>query len=147
MNRVINDDPRNNGIKVSVHYSWYVNPSVLVYNLKSVSSDKSPADVFRAFLQFAEEVSDKNFKEVILAFRGKPKFKMDGDYFQEIGKEYSWQNPIYTVRTFPEHLTKPDGSRAYDVWTGGLLGVLGKQMDDQNDFHRKWYIDDMLSDY
>ena len=127
MNTVISDDSRNNGIKVSVHYSWYMNPSILVYNLKSVSSDKSPADVFRAFLQFAEEVSDKNFKE--------------------IGQEYSWQNPIYTMRTFPEHLSKPDGSRAYGVWTGGLLGVLGEQMDDHNNFHHKWYLDDMLSNY
>jgi len=33
----------------------------------------------------------------------------------------------------------PGGSRAYSGWIGGVLGVLEKQMEDFNDFHKKWY--------
>jgi len=143
MNAVIKDDPRNNGVEVSVHFGYYINPSILVYDLKSISGANSMVDVFRVFLQFAEKVQSKKFDVVELSFRGKTKFKINGDYFQTLGKEYSWQNPVYKMRTFPENLMNYDGSRAYPMWTGGLLGVTTKQMEDFNDFHKKWYLEDM----
>ena len=146
MNSVIKSDPRNDGINVTVTYGQYVTPSKLIYDLKSVSSTNSMADVFRVLLQFAEKMSSKNFKEVILSYKGKAKFKIDGKYFQTLGKEYSWQNPVYTIRTFPENLKNLDGSQAYGQWTGGLLGVLEKQMEDFNDFNEKWYLKDMSTD-
>lgn len=143
MNSVIKADPRNEGIKVTVHFGTYVNLSKLIYNLKSVSATNSMADVFRVSLQFAEKMCSRDFKEVVLAYKGTAKFKIDGDYFQKLGKEYSWQNPVYTMCTFPENLKNLDGSQAYGQWTGGLLGVLKEQMEDFNDFHRKWYLDDI----
>jgi len=57
--------------------------------------------------------------------------------------EYESQNPVYTIRTFPENLYTIDGKNVYGEWTGGLLGVVTKQMEDFNDFHKKWYIDEM----
>ncbi|BAI80353.1 conserved hypothetical protein [Deferribacter desulfuricans SSM1] len=144
MNNVIKSDPRNSGIEVSVHFGNYFNPSVLVYDLTSISSTNSMADVFRVFLQFAEKMQSKEFKVIELSFKGKTKFKINGDYFRTLGKEYSWQNPVYTMRTFPEHLMNPDGYRAYPEWTGGLLGVLVKQMEEFNDFHKKWYLEDIV---
>ena len=144
MNDVLKGDPRNEGIKVSVHFGNYVNPSILVYDLRSISGTNSMADVFRVFLQFAEKMQSKKFDVVELAFRGRTKFKIRGDYFQMLGKEYSWQNPVYIARTFPENLMNPDGSMAYPKWTGGWLGVVEKQMEDFIDFHKKWYLDDMV---
>lgn len=144
MNEVIKDDFRNRGVKVSVHYGNYINPAVLIYDLKTISYEKSPLDVFRVFLQFADEVKFKKFKHVILSFRGKAKFMLSGDYFQKIGLEYSWQNPIYTIQTFSQNLMNPDGLLAYPEWTGGFLGVSLKQMEDFNDFNEKWYLDDIV---
>ena len=102
--------------------------------------------MFRVLLQFAESVKDYNFEIVELAFRGNTKFKLGGVYFKQLGEEYSWQNPIYTARTFPENLINPDGSQAYGQWTGGWLGVLNEQMSDFNDFHDKWYLDDLIKE-
>jgi hypothetical protein len=44
------------------------------------------------------------------------------------------------MRTFPKHVYKPDGKNAFGSWTGGLLGALGKEMDDFSEFHKQWYI-------
>jgi len=149
MNEVIKEDFRNDGIEISVHFKNYVDSSVIIYNLKSVSDDKSMADVFRVFLQFAEKAysSSTETDTLELQFRGKTKFKITGEYFQTLGKEYSWQNPVYTMRTFPENLMNPDGSRAYPEWTGGWLGVMGKQVEDFNDFHMKWYLEELFEKY
>lgn len=146
MNDVLKDDPRNNGVEVLVHYSNYVNSSILIYDLKSISKTNSMADVFRVFLQFSEKVQSKKFDVVELSFMGKTKFKIKGDYFQTLGKEYSWQNPIYTIRTFPKNLINLDSSMAYPEWTGGWLGVVEKQMEDFNDFHKKWYLEDIAKE-
>jgi transposase len=137
---VIQEDYRNKGIEVSVHYENYINPNILIYDLKKVSPDKSKADVFRVFLQFADKIQDKQFKNIHIAYKGIVEFTFNGDDFQTIGKEYSWQNPTYTMRTFPEKLYTPDGIKAFSSWEGGILGVLNEQMQDFNDFHDKWYL-------
>ena len=143
IDEVITQDYRNEGIKVNVYTDGF-SSSVLVYDLQSVSYDKSRADIFRVFLQFAEKVSSEYFSEVKLAYKGIIKFRIDGWYFQQLGEEYFWQNPVYTIRTFPEHLKYPSGIKAYPTWTGGIIGVTTEQMEDFNDFHDKWYLDDML---
>jgi hypothetical protein len=144
MNNVIKSDSRNQGVRVSVHYANYINPSVLIYDLSSINNSNSKLDVFRVFLQFAEKVKEKNFKIVELSFIGKTKFKLNGTYFKKLGQEYTWQNPIYTSRTFPENLMTPDGLNAYPEWSGGIIGVALKQMNDFSDFHDKWYMEDLL---
>jgi hypothetical protein len=142
MNDVLQHDPRNTGIAVSVHYGTYVNPALLIYDLKGVSGNNTMTDVFRVFLQFADRMQARRFEMVELCYRGRPKFTIHGEYFQKLGAEYRTQNPVYTVRTFPENLLRPNGSRAYPEWTGGLFGVLAKQMEDVAAFHRSWYLDE-----
>ncbi len=81
----------------------------------------------------------QTFKDVQLYARGQEKFKLDGAYFKQLGDEYSWQNPVYTIRTFPSHVMNPDGNPAYSDWQGGILAVTTQQLDDFNDFSDKWY--------
>ena len=146
MNEVLEGDSRNAGVQVTVHYGTYVNPSVLVYDLRALSGTNSKIDVFRSFVQFAEKMKDKRFDRIELCFRGNTRFTLDGDYFQTLGREYGTQNPVWTMNHFPENLHLPDGSRAYSTWTGGWLGVAGKQIEDFNDVHDKWYMRELLQE-
>ena len=142
---VLSGDPRNKGIEASSHFGSYVDSRLLIFDIKAVDAEKSPADVFRVLLQFAEAVRGRHFDKVVLAHRGKAKFQLEGSYFRQLGEEYSTQNPIFTMRTFPEHLVRPDGTKAFGGWTGGLLGVVKEQLDDFGEFHRQWYVDDMVA--
>ena len=137
----INEDPRNKGISFNIRYDYFVIPSRIVFDLKSISVDNSPADVFRVLLQTASSLKNSKYSIVKLAYKGKVKFVIKGEYFSQLGKEYGFQNPVYTMRTFPENLYDVEGKQAYGTWTGGWLGVVGKQMEDFNDFHHKWYLD------
>lgn len=142
----INEDNRNDGISLDVHYKFYVIPNTLEFDLKKVPSDKAVADIFRVFLQTSYALKDKKFDKVELKCRGTLKFILNGDYFQQLGNEFEEQNPIYTMRTLPENLYNPNGELSYNKWEGGMFGVLGKQMEDFNDFNRKWYMDDMMNE-
>jgi hypothetical protein len=139
--RVLESDGRNTGISASAHFGRYIDTSVLVFDLEGVSPTSAPIDVFRTLLQYAAAVKDKRYSRVELAHRGTTRFVMAGEYFAQLGTEYRQQNPMYTMRTFAEHLYRPDGQRAYGEWSGGIFGVLQKQMEDFSDFHREWYME------
>lgn len=138
-------DSRNAGIKVLAHYGGFVNPNVLVFDLRGLSGDNSPMDVTRTLLQYAERQKDRRFDRVILSYKGTAKFELEGDYFRTLGKNYEHKNPVYTLRTLPENVYRLDGSPAFGTWTGGLLGVVGKQMEDLNELHRQWYLEEYAS--
>jgi hypothetical protein len=144
MNEVLSEDSRNSGISVRVHYGYYIDLSALVFDLRAVLMTNSQVDVFRVLLQYTAKMKSSHYGKVHLAFRGETKFVLDGEYFQQLGQEYGAQNPAYTMRTFPAHLKRPDGSEAYGSWTGGMIGVLQKEMEDFSNFHAKWYLDELV---
>ena len=139
----LSDDPRNQGLSVHVTYRWYVNPRVIVFDLRSVSPTNSAADVTRTLLQAASGLKTKEFESVVLAHRGTPKFMLNGSFFRKLGAEYGSQNPVYTLRTLPENVYTLDGRKAFSTWTGGLLGVTGRQMEDLAEFHKQWFVSDL----
>jgi hypothetical protein len=47
----------------------------------------------------------------------------------------------------PEHVYALDGTPAFGTWTGGWLGVMGKQLDDSNEFHKQWWVNEALGDF
>ena len=147
MNDVISSDYRNTGIKVKTNYEIFINTEILIYNLTQISSDKSMADVFRVFLQFAEKTASSKFSKVVFAYSGKKKFYVNGEYYNKLGKEFNFQNPVYTTRTFPVNLYNLDGTKPYPGWTGGLFGVVGKQVEDFKDFHKQWYLNELTNVY
>lgn len=140
--KVIKGDYRNEGIEVSL-YTQGITSHTLIYDLESISNTNSMADIFRVFLQMADSLKNEKFDYVYIAFRGKTKFIIKGEYFQQLGQEYSWQNPVYTIRNFPSNVFNIDGSPAYGAWEGGVLGVLQKEMEDFTDFNKKWYLNDL----
>lgn len=133
----------NEGERVNVYYDYYINPKVLVYDLKGISEFDNRTIVFATFLKLAGDLKTRDFDTVKLCFRGKEKFKIKGEYFKRLGEEYEFQNPIYTIDHFPENLLKPDGTNAYSSWTGGELVVVMKQIKDFSDFNDKWYMNDL----
>jgi hypothetical protein len=133
-------DSRNQGIEVKVHYQSYVNPSRLCFDLRAVSGQNSMADVFRVLLQSSKALRSHEFQRVDLQYRGDVRFVLEGAYFKQLGDELDSQNPVYTMRTFTSHLYRPDGTKAFPEWTGGLLGVLAKEMEQFNEFHKLWYL-------
>jgi hypothetical protein len=145
LDNVLVADSRNQMVKATAHFDGWIDFDTVVFDLTDVSPSGSRMDVFRCFLQFAQAMKDREFKHVVLAARGKQKFILGGDYFHQLGEEYQSQNPVYTMRTFAPHLTAMDGSHPFSEYTGGLLGVLTKEMEQFSEFHNQWYVNDFSS--
>lgn len=142
MNDVINADYRNKSVDVSVHYENYINPNVLVFDIKKIGYTTSSADVFRVFWTFSSKMKKKKIDKVILSSKGKPKFYIKGDYYKQLGNKHNIENPIFIIRTFPENVYKNNGTKAFGTWTGGWLAVANKQMEEFNELMKIWFIDD-----
>tara|TARA_B100000927_G_scaffold47009_1_gene34213 strand:+ start:290 stop:796 length:507 start_codon:yes stop_codon:yes gene_type:complete len=142
-NLALNEDTRNAGVHTWIHYEYFINPSTLVIDLRNVDADKSSVDVFRVLFQIAEEFEGRDFSKVYLSSKGKKKFYIQGAYFEELGSSYSYQNPMYLLRTFPENTFSINGTKAFSTWTGGAFGVFGNQMDDLNELALDWFIEDL----
>jgi hypothetical protein len=147
ISEIVESDPRNRGVSVVSHFNWYINPNVIVFDIRGISPNKSRIDVSRFLLQFSEKLKDNEYERIILSFKGESKFMLKGDFFKEIGLKHGIQNPIYTLRTLPQHVYNIDGTNAFVTRTGRWMGVLGQQMDDLNAFHSQWYLNELELDF
>lgn len=130
--------------QVWAYYRFGVLPTVIVFDIRDLTPTASAASVIGDLLRLSAELKDREFDAVHLAWRGETRFILPGEQFRTIGREYAYQNPVYTIRTLPQHLLRPDGRPAYSTWSGGMLGVLGAQMEDVNRFAGEWFIDDYI---
>jgi hypothetical protein len=133
-------DSRNAGFEISASYAGLFDTSTLVLDLRRVDS-ASPADLMRGVFSAAAAMHKENerFDSVVLARLGDPVFIMSGSDFASLGEQFAGgQNPVFLIRTFPEKLKLPHGTPAFSGWTGGVLAVVAKQMQDANDAARQW---------
>ena len=127
---------------VLAYRRWLISPSSVVFDVRGVEGTASMVGMDRALFKAAEALKDRDYDQVILAHRGTAKFILDGARFNTIGQERSSQNPIYVIRTIQQDIKNMDGSPAFGTLSGGWLGVLGAEMEQHNEFHQKWWVED-----
>jgi hypothetical protein len=129
---------------VAVYRRWLISPSEIVFDVRSVESTATMAIIDRMLFKTAEALKGRSYDGVVLASAGTARFVLEGARFRVIGEERSFQNPIYVIRTLQEHVRNLDGSQAFGHWEGGWLGVVGKQLEDHNELHMRWWIRPLL---
>ena len=145
LQRVLLADPRNHVVKAKAHFDGWIDTHSVVFDLADVTGDSSQMDMLRVLLEFAKEQKDHQYQRIVLAAYGQKKFTVPGDYFQQLGREYDTQNPVYTIRTFSHHVSTMDGAKPFPEPDGGLLWVLKEEMEQFNDFNKRWYLDDFAA--
>jgi len=145
LQRVLLNDPRNHIVQATAHFDGWVDTHTVVFDLTDVSGEASSTDIFRVLLQYAQAQRDNRYDNVILAAYGQKKFVIPGSYFQQLGQEYATQNPVYTIRTFPHHVTAMDGSQPFPEVYGGVFYVLPKELEQFKNFNERWYLNDFLA--
>lgn len=144
LERVLLEDPRNHVIRASARFDGWVDLKTISFEIVAAGQEAAPLDGFRVFLQYAKEMQENRYNRVILSSHGVKKFIISGEYFQTLGREFSDQNPVYTIRTFAHHVTTLDGQAPFPEPHGGLLFVLGEEMKQFGEFSKRWWVDDAL---
>lgn len=134
----VDQDSRNSGFKFEVRFSYYLKFNELTINLIEVGSHNAPLDLMRSILQISRSLEGLEFEYVNLQRNGQDRFIIPGSYFYKIGQEFGIQNPIYTVRTFPENVLNTKYTHAFRKHDGGVLAVAAAQLNDFKDFADAW---------
>lgn len=133
-------------VSMVAYRRWLVLPGTLVIDVRDVKGTASMADMDRNLFKAAEALKDQRFDTVVLAYHGTPKWLMDADAFQTIGRERAFQNPVYVMRTMQQDVKSLDGTSAFPALYGGWLGVLGDELDQHKRFHEGWWLTPALGD-
>jgi hypothetical protein len=137
MNDVLKESTSFNGMSVSAHYKYWVVPSVVEYDLQSLTVRQTPIDVHAALLKFAERVRSKRFSQIDISYHGTPKFSVDGASFQRVGDEYAKHNLAYALYTFPRTARPVGASKPAPAALSDRDALL--------QFHQQWYGDDPMT--
>jgi hypothetical protein len=113
IDRVIERDDRNAGMVVRAHWRWFVDPTVLVYDLRETGAGAKGIDVLRALFQFAYRQKDHRFERVVLAWQGTPRFYLTGTDFADLGRQYPNRSPVDAMVVIPPMIRRLDGARAF----------------------------------
>jgi hypothetical protein len=135
LNAVLERDERNAGMTVRAHWRYYVDPTVLVYDVRGVSPETSRLDVLRAFLQFAYRQKGRTFGRVQLCRQGAARFTIRGADFAELGRQYPFRSPVDTVPLVAPLLYRMDGTRAFPA-VGRSPSAGGGEADPASAFDR-----------
>lgn len=138
LNDVLERDNRNQVMTARAHWRWYVDPTVLVYDLQGASGDATGVDVVRAFLQFAYRQKDRHFDRVELAWRGASRFYVQGGDFAELGRQYPSRSPVDTIPILPGMLYRLNGSKAFSTRPGTFVEQNQQRLLDFTSFINTW---------
>lgn len=140
--RALDQDPRNTPVHIVTYHRALVLPGTLVVDVWGTAPTATPLDVLRVLMQAAATLHERSYDTVVLAYRGRPRFTLPGFYFQQLGHDYGQgENATALIRTLPQNVRTLDGNAAFETWTGGMLGVLDRQMDDVLTFSRRWWME------
>lgn len=132
-------------VSLSAYRRWLISPDAIVIDIRAVKGTASMAAMDRNLFKAAEALKDQRFGTVVLAYRGTPKWLIDADAFQTIGRERAFQNPVYVMRTMQQDVKTLDGAPAFPASSGGWLGVLGEELNQHKRFHEGWWLDDAIA--
>ncbi len=138
VNKVIQRDDRNRGISVRAHWRWYVDPTVLVYDLRDMPAGATGVDALRPLLHFAYKQKGRQFVRVDLAWRGTRRFSIKGGDFAELGRQYVTRSPVDTMVVMPGILYRSDGSKAFPARSGSITEQTSQLLVDFTTFVNTW---------
>jgi hypothetical protein len=89
-------------------------------------------------MQFADKLDLTAIRRVQLARNGRSRFYISGSDLRRLADSYAGGGRLWAFNNLPASVRRMDGTRAFDEWSGGFLGVLKEQTEDLNDFITEW---------
>lgn len=124
-------------LQADAYYENMFSKRGLVFDIQSARG-VSRADIARALLQFADYAQNIPVERVVLAYRGEYRFQLSGEDFRRFGRGYGSEDIVVQMRTLPEAVMTMQGAPAFPSYTGGVLAVQTKQLENATAFADQW---------
>lgn len=104
------------GPLVWMHRRWFVSPNEIVLDLRDAGPSPSAGLIDRPLFLAAHALASQSFERVVLAYRGQPRFILDGKRFQQIGAswaELDETSGVMMIVTLQDAIMNLDGRAAF----------------------------------
>lgn len=126
-------------INADAYYRHFYSSDTVVFDLLGAGSPSARRiDPVHLVLQFAGKLDLQSIDTVILARNGEGVFIIESADLRELATSYANGGRPWSFNHFPERVYSMTGQPAFGTWSGGLLGVLGKQLEDLEFFIKRW---------
>jgi hypothetical protein len=126
-------------VSIRVSYSDLFSTDTILFDLRDgASSGARRIDPVHLLMQFADKLDLSTVQRVVLARNGQSRFYVAGSDLQRLAESYAGGGRVWAFNNLPASVRRMDGTRAFDEWTGGWLGVLKQQTEDLNSFITEW---------
>lgn len=110
----------------------------IVFDVRACKGDSRLIDPLHLLMQFGYKIKDTPIAYLSIASGGEEVYRLEKSDLDELARQYELGARIWAFDHWPERLKKPTGERAFESWSGGLLGVMKGQMEDLNEALRAW---------
>lgn len=131
--------PTFEAVEADVYYRGVFSGEVVVFNfVDGKSSSTRRIDPVHLLLEFAGKLDLSSVRRVVLARGGRDIFYVSSKELRPLADSYAGGGRVWSFNHLPESVRTMSGRPAFEEWTGGWLGVLQKQAEDNNKFIRDW---------
>lgn len=118
----------------------------ITLDISELSGVESNIEMFRLLLHVADrlDAQDGGRTRLLLSSFGEDRVIVPAEEIQRLGAAFPDENPMYLLRTFPQHVQDLNGQSLFPERRGGLLAVSRLQMEDFGEFGRIWITDPYL---
>lgn len=143
--KMIQEDSRNEGLVVTLRYQHLYNYKKLVIDYRAITPPAGPVGVFRSLFQLARFLENRKFDQVILAYRGTPRFLLDGDTFISLGARYGNSKPLELILHMANNLRFINGDRVLQGRHSHYATLLESKLRSSEPVQDKAIADDLFS--
>ncbi|MDP8225597.1 MAG: hypothetical protein P9L99_19715 [Candidatus Lernaella stagnicola] len=133
LKKVVGQDARNQGVHAKAYYDSYFNTGTIVFDVRNVGAPAGAADVVRSFIAFAHELQGRDIDEVVIAWRGNRKVKIDGDDFLSLGASVGTTTPRKLLWELAHDLRYLNGKQVVANLPGNYAKLLQTALGDGNE--------------
>ncbi len=116
----------------------YTTGGNIVFDVRSLKDDSRLIDPLHLLMQFGYTIKDTSIDHLSIAAGGEEVYRLEKSDLDELARQYELEARIWAFDHWPERLRKPDGERAFESWSGGVLGVMQGQMEDLKEALKTW---------
>lgn len=123
------------GGDVRVGYTW---GGDVIFDVRRARDDARLIDPLHLFFQFGAKIEPMDASRIWMAAAGRAIFSVEKSQYSALSREYISGGQIVAFRLWPQSLKRPSGDQAFQAWSGGILDVLNRQLEDLNKALREW---------
>lgn len=133
-----------------VYRRWLLSPDEIVFDLRDPGPDATPGKVDRPLFLAAHALAGQSFEQIVLSYRGAPRFLLDGERFRQIGRQWlelDETTGVQLITSLHKSVKESDGTAFLFSRSARCIHRHYDGVEYHLELHRRWWAEPYAVDY